>query len=149
MKTKVTEWGNSHGIRLTSTIMKHLNVSTGKDIELNITDKGVELMSNEPPIEPLKTTPSETLRKILESTSPVKTVSDPYAETDSWYLVITLNPCAPMIREASKGTKGAYTTLAEAKEAARQQLQLSIAQAKESQEQLRQLGIENINYIAL
>lgn len=65
------------------------------------------------------------------------------------YVVVAINPCSPLIREVTKGTPHAYSTLADAKEAARQIIQSSIAEAQKSLSELRQLGIDNISYIAL
>ncbi|MBX2858842.1 MAG: hypothetical protein KTR17_09285 [Cellvibrionaceae bacterium] len=91
----------------------------------------------------------ETLDRLLSISDPVATIPDPYAEGEIGYLVIAIDSTAPIIREVPANTAGAYKTLADAKEAARQILQTAIAQAKESLTQLRQVGIDNINYISL
>ncbi len=149
MKSKVSEWGNSHGVRITSAMMEHLSIQAGEELELNLTDKGIEILKNKPSVDDLKTISEDILNTVLEQTSPVSIVEDPYSESDIAYLVVDINPCTPMIREVSMGTKGAFSTLADAKEAARQILQASIAEAQKSLSELRQLGINNINYISL
>jgi antitoxin component of MazEF toxin-antitoxin module len=149
MKTKVTQWGNSHGIRITNAMMEHLNVAPGEDVEINMTSKGIELVKNDKSVEYLQSVTQDVLQAILAATNPVRNVRDPYAETDVGYLVISINPCAPLIREVTKDIPGAYKTLADAKEAARQVIQSAINEAKQSLTDLRQLGIDNINYIAL
>ena len=65
------------------------------------------------------------------------------------YVVIDIDPCSPLIREVPKGTANSFSTLADAKEAARQKIQLSIAKAQKSLAELRQLGIDSITYIDL
>ena len=47
MKLKVSEWGNSHGVRITAAMMKHLNVKAGDEVEVNITENGVEIIKND------------------------------------------------------------------------------------------------------
>lgn len=149
MKTKVTEWGNSHGIRITSAMMDHLNAGPGDEVEIAFTGRGLEIKKNEPTIEYAETVTQEALEAIIKATNPVRQVSDPYAETDVSYLVVSLNQCKPIIREVPKGSPHAYSTLADAKEAARQIIQAAISDAKESLSELRQLGIANITYISL
>jgi antitoxin component of MazEF toxin-antitoxin module len=149
MKSKVTEWGNSHGIRITSAMMEHLNVAPGEEIEIHLTDRGLEIVKNDRSVEYVKSVAQEVLDAILESTDPVRQVSDPYAQIDVDYLVVAIDPCKPLIREVPKGTANAHQTLADAKEAARQVLQSTIAEAKASLADLRQLGIDNIHYITL
>ncbi len=34
MKTKIMKWGNSHGIRIPSSIMKSKNISVNEELEL-------------------------------------------------------------------------------------------------------------------
>ena len=149
MKSKVTEWGNSHGIRITSAMMDHLNVSSGENVDINITDQGIEIIKNDPSIEYIKAVDQEVLDAIIEKTDSVKQVNDPYVELDVGYLIIAINPCKPIIREVPKGTPDSSPTLADAKEVARQILQTAIAEAKDSLSELRQLGIDNISYVAL
>ncbi|WP_250461084.1 hypothetical protein [Microbulbifer litoralis] len=86
---------------------------------------------------------------VLRSTAAVRIVEDPYSETDVGYLVVTLNPCRPLIREVRKGTPGSYKTLVDAKEAARQAVQGAIAEANTALQEIRQLGIDDIDYISL
>lgn len=91
----------------------------------------------------------EAIDDILKSTAPVRIVEDPYSETDVGYLVVTLNPCRPLIREVPKGTPGSYKTLVDAKEAARQAVQGAIEEANASLQEIRQLGIDDIGFISL
>ena len=149
MKTKVSAWGNSHGIRMTGPMLDHLNVASGEELDIKFTDKGVVISKNTGTQEYVKAVAKETTQGILAASKPVKTVEDPYAETDTGYLVITINPCAPILREVPLETPGCYRTLADAKEAARQVIQNTIADAKKSLTELRQVGVENITYIAL
>ena len=149
MKTKVSEWGNSHGIRITGPMLEHLNVAPGDEIDIRLTDKGVEIMKNTHSQEYVRAVAQETIDGLLATSEPVQTVDDPYAESDNGYLVITINPCKPILREVPKEAPGAYRTLTEAKEAARQVLQNAIADARASLTELRQIGVENITYISL
>jgi hypothetical protein len=89
------------------------------------------------------------LNTLLAQSDPVSLVNDPYCESDIAYIVIAVDPGAPCIREVTKGTKGSFETLADAKEAARQLIQRSITEAQKSLIELRQLGIDNIAYISL
>ncbi len=149
MKTKVSKWGNSQGIRITGLLLDHLNVTPGDEIDIKLTEKGAEIMKNTRSQEYVRAIAQETIDGILATTESVKTIDDPYAESDIGYLVITINPCKPILREVPKETPGAYQTLTDAKEAARQVLQNAIAEAKSSLAELRQVGVENITYIAL
>jgi len=149
MKSKVTEWGNSNGIRITSAMMAHLNVEPGEELELKLTSKGIEIVKNIISLDGIKNIKEEFLQELYKNSEPVKVLSDPYAETDAAYIVISLNPCQPEIREVAKGAPDSYTTLADAKEAARQIVQAAIAEAKDSLGNIRQLGIDDISYIAL
>ncbi|GLS27305.1 AbrB/MazE/SpoVT family DNA-binding domain-containing protein [Marinibactrum halimedae] len=149
MKLKVTEWGNSHGVRITAAMMKHLNVKAGDEVEVNITENGVEITKNNQSIDYLDTVKNALLDSIHKQSEPVAQVEDPYAEADVAYIVIAINPCSPEIRQVPKDTENAFATLADAKEAARQHIQSSIAEAQKSLSSLRQVGIGNISYIAL
>ena len=149
MKTKVSEWGNSHGIRITGPMLEHLNVAPGDEIDIRLTDNGIEIMKNTHSQEYVRAVTQEAVDGLLATSEPVQTVDDPYAESDIGYLVITINPCKPILREVPKETPGAYRTLIEAKEAARQVLQNAIADARASLTELRQIGVENITYISL
>ncbi len=111
--------------------------------------ESIEVVKNEQSIKYIQNITQEVLDKIIDATKPVKLVNDPYAESDVGYLVIAINPCKPIIREVPKGTADSYSTLTDAKEAARQILQSAITEARESLSELRQLGIDNISYIAL
>lgn len=91
----------------------------------------------------------DTLESLQSQTSPVSKVDDPYKESDVAYIVIDIDPCNPLIREVPKGTANSFPTLADAKEAARQIIQSSVAKAQKSLIDLRQIGIDNITYISL
>ncbi len=148
MKVKISEWGNSHGVRLNSALLEHLKVQAGDEVEVNLTRNGMEIVKKDS-LESFYAIKQEILDALLLRTDPVEMVDDPYAETDVAYVVIDLNPCAPIIRQVSKETENSLLTLAEAKEAARQIIQASIAEAQKSMTDLRQLGINNITYISL
>lgn len=149
MKLKISEWGNSHGVRIPNTIMEHLKIQAGEEVEVNLTSNGIEIVKYGHPQDHLKSIKHEILESVLARTAPVQQVEDPYSETDVAYIVIDINPCAPLIREVPRGTENAFTTLADAKEAARQVIQTSIAEAQQSLVALRQLGIDTITYISL
>lgn len=149
MKTKISEWGNSHGIRITSPMLEHLNVSSGDELSFMLTEKGIEIMKNTHPEAHAKSVAQGAIDTLLNASEPVKTVSDPYAESDISYQVIAINPCKPILREVPKDTPDAYPTLVDAKEAARQLIQEAITDAKQALIELRQLGVENIAYITL
>ncbi len=149
MKMKVSPWGNSQGIRITGPLLDHLNVTPGAELIINLTDKGLEIMKNTLSQDYAKEVAKEVIDGILATSEPVKTVNDPEAEWEVGYLVVATNPSQPMLREVPKDTPGAYRTLAEAKEVARQGLKNVIAEAKESLTELRQVGIEKITYISL
>jgi len=149
MKMKISEWGNSQGIRITSPMLEHLNAAPGDELNFNVTEKGIEIMKNIHSEEYAKAVAQDVIEGIIGASEPVKTVDDPYAESDVGYLVISINPCRPVLREVAKETPGAYRTLTEAKEAARQSIQNAIADARESLTELRQIGIEKISYIDL
>ena len=148
MKSKVAVWGNSHAVRVTSAMMDHLSIEPGEEIEIKLTSKGIEIVKNQS-IGFAKAVSKEVLDSLISTSEPVKVVDDPYAVTDVGYLVIDINPCKPLIREVTKDTQGSFSTLADAKEAARQVLQSAIGDANKSLAELRQLGIDNISYITL
>ncbi len=149
MKLKVTEWGNSHGIRITSAMMEHLNIDAGDNIQMNFTDKGVEIVKNNQSLSYLEEVKASLLESIYAQSAPVVPVDDPYKEADIAYIVIAINPSSPEIRQVPKDTENAFYTLADAKEAARQYIQTSINEAEKSLSELRQVGIANISYISL
>lgn len=149
MKTKVSKWGNSQGIRITGLLLDHLNVTPGDEIDIKLTEKGAEITKYAPSQEYVKTIAQEAIDGMLITTESVKTIDDPYVESDIGYLVIAINPCKPILREVPEKTPGAYRTLTDAKEAARQILQNAIAESKTSLAELRQVGVENITYIEL
>ncbi len=148
MKVKISEWGNSHGVRLSSAVLEHLKVQAGDEVEVNLTKSGMEIVKKES-LKSFTSVKQEILDDLLSRTDPVELVKDPYAETDVAYVVIDVNPCAPVIRQVYKDSENSFATLAEAKEAARQVIQASIAEAQKSLTELRQLGIDNITYISL
>ena len=149
MKSKVTVLGNSHGVRMSSTMMQHLKAKAGDDIEIKFTSSGIEISNNNTSMDYLSAVTKDVLDATLAQTHAVNLVKDPYSASEVAYLVIAINTCTPLIREVPLGTKGSYTTLANAKEAARQILQASISTAQKSLSDLRQLGIDNITYISL
>lgn len=149
MKLKVSEWGNSHGVRITSAMMEHLKIQAGDEVEINLTSKGIEIIKNDRSLDYLASVKQGILDSLQSQTSPVTQVEDPYSENSVAYIVIDIDPCNPLIREVPKGTENSFSTLADAKEAARQKIQSSIAKAQKSLTELRQLGIDNITYIAL
>lgn len=149
MKLKVSEWGNSHGVRITSAMMEHLKIQAGDEVEINLTSKGIEIIKNDRSLDYLASVKQDILESLQSQTSPVTQVEDPYSETSVAYIVIDIDPCNPLIREVPIGTENSFSTLADAKEAARQKIQSSITKAQKSLTELRQLGIDNITYIAL
>lgn len=149
MKLKISEWGNSHGVRMSTVLMEHLQVKAGDEVEIALTDKGIEIVKNYKSMSDLASVQAEVLEAIIQQTEAVKTVEDPYNEAEVAYLVFAIDPCSPLIREVPKGTPNAHATLADAKEAARQIIQSSIESAHKSLANLRQLGIDNISYISL
>lgn len=149
MKVKINNWGNSHGIRISSTLLDHLNVDSGDEVEIKLTKNGIILMKAPDKEECVNTLIARTIKESIAASSSVKTVKDPYNKTGVEYIVITANPCHPIIREAQKGTAGAYSTLIEAKEAARNIIQNAIKEGKDSLSEIRQVGIDNIEYISL
>ena len=130
-------------------MMEHLKIQAGDEVDANLTSNGIELVKSGHSLDYLASVKQDILDSLLAQTNPVSQVDDPYGETDVAYLVIDINPCAPLIREVPKGTDNAFATLADAKEAARQRIQASIAEAQKSLVELRQVGIDNITYIAL
>lgn len=116
---------------------------------LRLTEKGIEIMKNIHSEDYVKSIARDAINGMLEISKPVKVVDDPYAETETAYLVIAVNPCKPILREVPKETPGAYHTLVDAREAARQLIQNAVADAKQSLAELRQVGVEKIAYITL
>lgn len=149
MKSKISAWGNSHGIRITTPVMEHLNVEPGDELNFKLTDSGLEIMKSTRSEEYVKAIAQDAIDGMIERSKPIKIVDDPYVESDIGYLVITINPLKPILREVPKETPGVYLTLADAKEAARQVLQMAIADAKKSLTSLRQIGVESITYLTL
>lgn len=129
--------------------MEHVNSRPGEEGEFDSTRSDVDILNYKASSDYVKAVVRDAMSKILSQTNPVKLVEDPYLESGVAYLVVDINPCAPMIREVPVGTQGAFSTLADAKEAARQILQTSIAEAQKSLSELRQVGVEEIHYISL
>ena len=110
---------------------------------------GIEMIKNGEPLDCLASIQQEILDSLLAHTHSVTRVEDPYSESNVAYIVIDINPCNPLIREVPKGTENSFSTLADAKEAARQKIQSSITESQKSLSELRQIGIDNITYITL
>ena len=109
----------------------------------------IEITKSGEPLDYLTSIQQKTLDSLLAQTNSVTRVEDPYSESNVAYIVIDINPCSPIIREVPKGTENSFSTLADAKEAARQKIQSSINEAQKSLTELRQIGIDNITYISL
>ena len=149
MKAKINDWGNSHGLRITAPMLDHLKVTSGEEVDIKLTDKGIEIIKKAPTIEYAETATQQAIDEVLAGTTPVQLVTDPYAESEVGYLVITIIPSKPIIREVPKDTLHCYPTLADAKESARQAIQTTIAEAQASMTEIRQIGVEKIGYISL
>lgn len=149
MKIKVSKWGNSHGVRFNQVIMDHLRIGVEDDVDVNLTSRGLEIVKKECEIERFRDLSKEIVEALKKKSNPVRRVDNPDAKSDVAYIVIDVNPCAPLIREVPLDTKGSFATLAEAKMVARQILQDAISEAKASLSDLRQVGIAPIEYISL
>ncbi len=149
MKIKINKWGNSHGIRLSASLLEHLNVKNGNQIEFRLTNEGIELLKNNNSIDFLNQVKTQVLDDLIKQSFPVSLTTNPNIEAENDYIVIGVNPTKPIIREVEKGYLGAYRTLADAKYAARQLIQQSIDEAKHSLSEVRQIGIDTIRYIEL
>ncbi len=149
MKAKLSSWGNSQGIRLPSSITDHLNAKAGDELNFKITENGVELLKKSDTEQSIINLTKEIIESKVAKSKPVSIATDPYAEGDINYIVISVDPCKPIIREVAKGSKNAYLTLVDAKEAARGIIQGAINNAKESLTDLRQVGVEKINFIQM
>lgn len=44
VETKVQKWGNSLAVRIPKDVAEQINLKQGSDIELKVTDKGIELI---------------------------------------------------------------------------------------------------------
>ncbi|MFA0813219.1 hypothetical protein [Microbulbifer epialgicus] len=92
----------------------------------------------------------ERFKTLVSKSFPVGEVEDMYSESsDKAYLVISIDPCSPLIREVPKSFPGAIPTLAAAKKEARAIIQKAIAEAEQSLADVRQVGIEKINHLKL
>jgi len=149
MKAKLSPWGNSQGIRLPSSITDHLNVKPGDELNFKVTENGVELLKKSSSEQTVKELAKEIIESRMAKSKPVSIASDPYTEGNVNYIVISVDPCKPIIREVAKGTAYAYLTLVDAKEAARDIIQNTINSAKKSLTDLRQVGVEKINFIQM
>ena len=149
MKNKINKWGNSHGIRLSAMMLDHLNADNGDQLEIILTNKGIEIIKNISPADNFKVQKQQIIDGLIKSTCPVQTVSDPTKESLVDYMIIDIDPCQPIIREVPKGYNKAYKNLADAKYAARKLVQQSIQTSKKALADIRQVGIEKIKYINL
>ncbi|VAW42352.1 hypothetical protein MNBD_GAMMA01-1116 [hydrothermal vent metagenome] len=118
-------------------------------LKVKLTKRGIELMKCTNMLNVYKKLSSQILDDLITQSSPVKIVNDPNSETDNNYIVISINPSAPIIREVPKDYEGSYRTLAQAKQASREIIQKSIEDAKQSLVELRQVGLNTIRYINL
>lgn len=149
MKNKINKWGNSHGIRLSGQMLDHLNAENGDQLEIKMTKNGIEIIKNTSATDEVRLLKKQLFADLINQTKPIKKVNDPNIEGQVSYIIIDINPCQPIIREVSKGNKGAYKTLSEAKYAARKMIHKSIEISKSSLADIRQLGVEKIKYIEL
>ena len=149
MKTKINKWGNSHGIRLSASMLEHLNADNGSQVEVKLTKNGIELVKNTDTVDVFNQMKAQMLNDLIKQTYPVKIVTDPNKEGDNDYIVISIDSSMPLIREVVKGFEGGFKTLADAKQEARKIIQNTMEQSKKSLSDIRQIGIDTIRYINL
>lgn len=149
MKTKINKWGNSHGIRLSPSMLEHLNADDGSQVEVKLTKNGIELVKNTDTIDVFNQMKAQMIDDLIKQSCPVKIVVDPNVEGESDYIVIGINPSQPIIREVAKCYVGGFKTLADAKHEARKIIQNTMEQSKKSLSDIRQIGIDTIQYIKL
>lgn len=90
------------------------------------------------------------LARLLEQSTPIlNIVADPSQPSNCKYIVVVLDPRAPLIREVPVSTENAFATLSDAKCAAREIIKESLNIANNSLTELRQLGIKEIGFIKL
>ncbi len=92
---------------------------------------------------------NELARLVEQSTPVLNIVADPSEPSDCKYIVVVLDPRAPLIREVPVVTENAFETLSDAKDAAREIIKESLNIANNSLVELRQLGINQIGFIKL
>jgi hypothetical protein len=97
----------------------------------------------------LNSSTDELARLVEQSTPVLNIVADPSEPSNCKYIVVVLDPRAPLIREVPVATENAFETLSDAKCAAREIICDSINIAQNSLVELRQLGINEIVYIKL
>ncbi len=149
MKTKINKWGNSHGIRLSASMLEHLNADNGSQVEVRLTKNGIELVKNTGTVDLLNKIKAQIQEDLIKQSYPVTTVSNPNKEGDNDYIVISIDSSKPIVREVPKGYEGGFKTLAAAKHKAREIIQKSIEQSNNSLAEIRQVGIDTIRYINL
>lgn len=149
MKSKASDWNCSDGDTLAGRLLAHLNSQVREGGQLNLAPGGLEVVRDGHAMDYLSSFQQAILQWLLANTSPVARVDDPYAQTGIAYVVIAIDPCSPVIREVAEGTPDSYSTLVDAKEAARQVLQSTLEKASNSLTDLRQVGIDRIGYISL
>ncbi|MCF6317980.1 MAG: hypothetical protein L3J83_01700 [Proteobacteria bacterium] len=150
MKNKINKWGNSHGIRLTARMLKHLHAVDGDQLEIELTKDGIKIIKNNiQEITGFHKEKEKIISDMMQQTDPVQLVTCPDVEGVVHYIVIAVDPIKPIIRQVPKGYIHAYKTLTDAKQAARTLIQQSIGDAKKSLAGIRQIGIEKIKYLSL
>ena len=149
MKTKINKWGNSHGIRLSASMLEHLNADNGSQVEVKLTKNGIELVKNTDSVDVFNQMKTQMLDDLIKQSYPVKIVNDPNKEGDNDYIVISIDASMPLIREVVKGFEGGFKTLADAKHEARKIIQKTIGQSKKTLSEIRQIGIDTIQYIKI
>lgn len=73
---------------------------------------------------------------------PIVGTRDPYAESDTAYLVVDAETMTPNIVEVDKGTPGAFPTLQKAKSHAMELVRERMAEGSKSLDRLRAIGVE-------
>lgn len=74
MKLKVSEWGNSHGLRIPGAIVEHLNIKAGDEIDVALTDKGMKIIKNNQTLDYFNAIKTDVTNTILGQSEPVKLV---------------------------------------------------------------------------
>ena len=70
MKLKISAWGNSHGVRITSAMMDHLKTQAGDEVDVNLTADGIELIKRGSPLGYLASVEKGIVDSLLAQTSP-------------------------------------------------------------------------------
>ncbi len=149
MKLKASEWKSACDEPPIVALLDFLRSQANGEADVNLTPSGIEIVTVAGATEVLACLKQAALDLLRDHTAPVTQVEDPYVETGVSYVVIDIDPCSPLIREVPKGTANSYPTLVDAKSAARQVIQASMARATNSLAELRQVGVKSITYIAL